>query len=110
MIGGGYSQTATYWAPAGESLYGAQNSFSTPVPMKVRWEDRQEQAVKGDGTTFITKAVVFVPEPVKIGGYLILGDYTEVTDPSMLSDAHEIITIITVPDLRNVATERRALL
>ena len=110
MLGGGYPQKATYWAPAGESLYGAQNAFTAPAILMVRWEDRQQQAVGSNGVTFTTQSVVFIPEAVEVGGYLALGDYSEITDPSMVPDALEIKGIITVPDLRNIVTERRALL
>lgn len=110
MIGRDYSQQATYWAATGESLYGAQNAFGSPVVLLVHWEDRQEQAMDAKGHEFMTQAVVFVPQAVAIGGFLALGDRSSEVDPTALSGAYEIKKLVSIPDIRNVVTERRAFL
>lgn len=110
MIASGYPQQVTYWANTGESLYGAQNAFAAPVLLEGRWEDKQVQAVSQSGVEFVTHAVVFVPQMVTLGGYLALDDQTTSADPTVLPDAYEIKSIVSVPDLRNVVTERRVML
>lgn len=110
MIGSGYPDTVTYWASAGESLYGAQNAFDNPVAIEGRWEERQEQAISPQGTEFVTRAVVFVAQAVTLGSYLAHGDQTANADPTVLSDAYEIKGLSSIPDLRNMVTERKALL
>lgn len=110
MIGRGYRGLVTYWAPTGKNLYGAQNAFVAPVTLAARWEDRQEKVVSAKGVEFVTTAVVFLPQHVDLGGYLAQGDQTSHADPSTLEGAHEIKKLSTIPDLRNVLTERRAYL
>lgn len=102
-----YNQDITYWAPTGESLYGADSVYAAPVHFKGRWEDRQEVARSLSGEEFVTTAVVFVPQAVEGKGVLALGTFTE---NAPVFGSHEIKGLVEVPDLRNVSTERRALL
>lgn len=110
LVSAGYNMDVTYWAPTGDGLYGASNAFEAPVLLKARWEDRQEQAISSNGETFTTQAVVYVPQEVRLEGYLALGNQTTHSSPLDASDAHEIRGLITVPSIRNVVKERRALL
>lgn len=110
MIGSGYPQQVTYWANTGESLYGAQNAFAAPIVIEGRWEDRQEQAIGMNGEEFVTKAVVYVARAIELGSYLAEGDQTSFNDPTIIPGAHEVKSFSSIPDLRNVVTERKALL
>ena len=105
-----YNMDVTYWAPVGDGSYGSSSGFGAPTILKCRWEDRQDQALSQSGEEFTTAAVVYVPVPVEIGGFLSLGDKLAATDPTMLSDAHEIKGLTSIPSIRNVITERKALL
>ena len=75
-----YNQTATYWAPSTLNEYGEQ-SFSAPVTLTVRWEEKTQQYVdKNTGREQISKSVVYTKTDVIENGFLYLGTSSEV-DP-----------------------------
>lgn len=105
----GLKQEVTYWAPGGEDRFGAQ-TFSAPVVIQARWEDRNEEVKTIGGDDIVTQAVVFVDQDLYVGGYLALGDHLAILDPNLTQAASEIQAWASIPDLRNVSTERRAFL
>lgn len=100
----------TYWALTPENAYG-EKGFVTPITFVGHWEDRNEQMRLTSGEDIISKAIVYVPEEVELamGGYLVLGDYSEAADP-LLVGGQEIQTIINIPSMRTSSNERRAIL
>lgn len=102
-------QQATYWPTSPDGFGG--DTFSTPVLIMVRWEDRREKYVSQlDRQEVVSKAVVFVDRDMKIGDYLCLGNYVSNPDPSSLSGAYKIQKFDLVTDLRTVSTMNRAVL
>lgn len=65
-------QTAVYWAPTAEDRYG-RPGFSSPVEIRCRWEDVNEEFVTAQGTNAISFAHVFVDRDLRNGGALWLG-------------------------------------
>lgn len=105
----GLNQEITYWAPGAEDRYGTI-TYGEPTLLRGRWEDRNEEVKTTGGDTIVSRAVVFVDRDLLIGGYLAKGDYSTLSDPTLIASAGEIQVWAAVPDLRNVSTERRAFL
>lgn len=96
------NQTATYWAPGVTDVYG-KRSYSAPVQLQCRWEDRHEMIMDKVGQEAIAKSRVFFAEDLELDGYLFLGcDYSD--DPTAVVGAYEIRQIARVPNLRNLST------
>lgn len=94
-------QTITYWAPASEDRFGGK-TYSAPIPLRGRWEDRAEQLRDDKGQPIVSKSRVYVDTPVLPAGYLKQGEDTAV-DPTQVEGAEEIRVIASVPDLRNLS-------
>ncbi len=103
-----YRQDATYWGSPVPDGFGG-STFTAPVAIKCRWEDKAEQFTSITGEIDVSKAIVFVPEPVKVGGYLLLGT-SIVASPLAVTGAEEIRQIMDIPSLRNASREIRAFL
>jgi hypothetical protein len=103
-----YRQTATYWAAPVSDGYGG-NTFTAPKSLKVRWEEKQEQFTDPEGKINISKAVVWVPSDVTVGGYLMLGSSTQAS-PDVEHESYRIMQFVKTPNLRNNFNERRAFL
>ena len=102
-------QDVTYWAPAAD---GGTNDFGQPntdngVLLKGRWEDKVQQVRTQSGEEITSMATVYVNQDVAVNGFLKLGDFS---GQPLNSDAREIVSYQTIPDLRNLSTERRAYL
>lgn len=100
-------QDITYWAPGAQNVYGHTGS-AAPVLIKGRWQDKIQQIVRPGGEEVTSSAEVFVDRDVAISGFLAVGDHTASLTPT--PEAREIQTYNTVPDLRNLGSERRAYL
>ncbi len=102
-----YFQTATYWAPQG---YGPEGEvFATPSSIACRWEDIAELYLNNAGEQATSRSVIYTDVPLSEGGYLLLGA-SVATDPTSVSGALKIRRTVTIPDLRNVRSEYRAIL
>jgi len=68
-------QTAVYWNLSALEFdnYG-QPIPTTPVEIKVRWEDVGEEFLDAAGTLQLSRAKVYVDRDVKVGGILMLGE------------------------------------
>jgi hypothetical protein len=100
-------QTAIYWPPSLSKFdaYG-QPLSDPPVEISCRWEDVQEEILDPQGTSVVSKAKVYVDRDVELGGVLMLGELSEITDPSnpkANEGAWEIIKFERMPTLK--ATE-----
>lgn len=100
-------QDITYWGPGATNLYG-QGASAAPILIKGRWEDKIQQVATPSGEEVTSSAEVFVDRDVAISGFLARGDHVDSPDP--ISDAREIQSYNTAPDLRNLGSERRAYL
>lgn len=100
-------QDITYWAPTANNEYG-HAGFAAPVLIKGRWQDKVQQVRKPNGEEVTSSAEVFVDRDVADSGYLMLGDQTAQATPP--EGAREIQSYASVPDLRNLDSERKAYL
>lgn len=94
------NQPATFWGPGTDDGLG---SVTYPAPRVltpgVRWEERGEQFSDPEGKEDLSRAVVYTPEPLPVGGWLALGVFTE-ADPKALDGAWKIRQTATIPNLR----------
>ena len=97
----------TYWAVQTDNFGGF--SFTAPVTIKARWEDRVENLITPDGESFISKSKVWVASDVEVGGYLYQGE-SVVADATTLTGAHRIQMFGKIPDIRGTRFERKATL
>lgn len=96
------NQKAVYWAPSGHD--GEEITYSDPVEIDCRWEERSETVKDAMGREFVTRAVVFPLVDVAHLGRLYLGRLYELTadekaDPSSVMTAYEIKRFNKIPDL-----------
>lgn len=102
------TQTATYWAsPVGDGYGG--HTFTAPVTITVRWEERTERFVTPQGDPQFSRAVVTLGQDVTVGGFLYLGTSAE-TDPSSVQSAYRIRAFEKVPNVPGTAYQRTAFL
>lgn len=99
-------QTLCYWGSPVPDGYGG-STFAGAVELSCRWEDKQELFVNPQGKEVLSQAVVYVSQDVDIGGYLYLGEESDLdsdhTNPQIISGAREIRQFGKLPNLR--ATE-----
>ncbi len=108
LVRRGYRQKATYWgSPVPDGTGG--HTYGTPVPIKCRWENKAEQFTNTAGDLDVSKAIIFMPISVEVGGYLLLGE-SIATNPLGVGGAEKIRQIVDIPSLRNASREIRAIL
>lgn len=104
-----YKMDATYWEFLGTDEYGGA-TFKAPVPVKCHWEEKHELYYNQVGDEKISKAIVWVPIDMKVGGYLALTETTQM-DPFQIEDAGEIKGWEKIPDIHGGTDyERKAIL
>jgi len=102
-----YTDDITYWgAPTPDGEGG--ETFAAPVPLKGRWEDRNDEFTTPTGESAVSRATVFLQQDVVVGGYLMLGT-SAAPIPANEANAQEIRAFIKVPAIRHNWYERRAL-
>jgi len=96
-------QTAVYWPLTSVEFDGyGQPVPSTPIEIKVRWEDVCEEFLDANGTMQLSKAKVYVDRDVEVGGILMLGELSSGVDesnPKENDDAWEIRRVEKLPTL-----------
>jgi hypothetical protein len=105
------NQDITYWPRANGQ---ATNDFGhanlgAPILIKGRWEDKTQQIRKPNNDEVVSSAEVLVDRDLELGAYLAKGDRVAL-GAAVPEDAYEIQDFRSTPDLRNLATERRAYL
>jgi hypothetical protein len=90
-------QTATYWAPGPRDMTG-NTSFRAPVTVLCRWQDATELFIDAQGREKTSSAIVYVPEPLALEGYLFLG-VSAAANPKLVAGAKEIRNIAASPNL-----------
>ena len=68
-------QQATYWPKGAPDGFGGY-AYPSPESIRVRWEDKAEIFRDADGSEVTSSAVVYVPRPLQIDGYIVLGTFT----------------------------------
>jgi len=103
-------QTAVYWAlksiESGEVAYDNYGAprLTDPVEISCRWEDITQEYIDPMGTRQVSHSRVYVDRDVNIGGVLMLGELTDVTDlttPKENLGAWEIRQFEKLPNIRN---------
>ena len=72
-------QTAVYWPFESVDGFGIK-VVGSPIEIKVRWEDRNEEFLDSQSETQMSNAVVCVDRDVTLGGILMLGTIADITD------------------------------
>ena len=103
-----HEQDATWWAKGAPDGFGGY-IYATPVPLKVRWEERTELATDEEGNEFVARARVYLSQDMEVDDYLFLGIST-VSDPRTVEGAHRIKDFKKTPDLFNADSEWKVLL
>lgn len=104
----GLNQSITYWAKQAPDGFGGY-SWTAPTTFLGRWETRTELFIDPDGNEKRSRARVFVPQDVEIGGYVYLGT-SAAADPLSVSGAYEIREFRKTPSVDGTVYERHALL
>lgn len=95
-------QTAVYWGTPVSDGYGGR-TFSAPVEILVRWEQRQELFIDASGQETRSNAVIFPSQDVDLGGYLYLGDLDDLGSapvPEDVATAYEIRGFEKIPNIK----------
>ena len=103
-------QTAVWWPLSSAESAGidydnyGQPVVADPVEIDVRWEDVSEEFLDRNGTVQLSRARVYVDRDVEVGGILMLGELTDITDennPKENDNAWEIRRVEKLPNLKN---------
>lgn len=97
-------QKAVYWdlATITHDDYGDPETIAG-VEIDVRWEEATVEFLDINGTTQLSNAIVYADRDLKVGGVLMLGELTDVTDatnPKENTGAFEIKRFDKLPTLR----------
>ena len=101
-------QTAVYWALADSDSGGiayddyGQPQYTDPVELTVRWTNKVMEFITPDGAIQQSQATVTTGSDVSVGGVLMLGEITDITDensPKENDGAWEIKRFDKVPTL-----------
>lgn len=104
------NQTISYWAPSTVDAAG-DITFSAPVEIKGRWEERTELFVTQNGEERRSRGVVYLDRDIVIDGFLMLGSTTASSlDPRDETSAFRILDFRKVPNLKATDYERRAII
>lgn len=107
-------QTAVWWPEASteQDRFG-QPQVTTPVQISVRWEDISEEFIDSNNTRQLSNARVYVDRDVSVGGILMLGKLTDITDavnPKENVNAWEIRRFEKLPNINNTEQLRTVFL
>lgn len=99
-------QTITKWTAGATDIYG-NPTWSSPVTLKGRWEDKQVKTVDFQGNEIISNAIVYVGEDLLLGDYIYLGTSTASSPPAA---AREVRNFSKSPSLDTTKYIRKAIL
>jgi len=99
-------QKAVYWAPTGFDASG-KPEYGSPVEINCRWEDVAKEFIGTDGTTQISRSIVYTDRDVLLGGVLLQGELDSGSD---VNDGTEIKGFDKIPNLRVTEYARMAYL
>ncbi len=103
-----HRQKATYWATGTSDGFGG-HTFTAPISLDVRWEEKNELVINDKGETVVSRARVFVDRDLDLEGYLFLGVSTG-ADPRVVDDTYRILEIRKTPSLDGTTFERKVYL
>ena len=97
---------AVLWPFAARSNDG-EVTVSGPVPIKVRWRQRQSEAMNAQGHTIMLDASVAVGRDVAIDSLMFLGKIQDYNDADGKSDKLIVKTFSKTPDVNGQKFRRR---
>lgn len=110
ILTGKLKQKATWWRVTGGNGFGG-DAVASPILVDCRWEDRQETFIgQIDRRELVSNAVVFLDRDVAVGDYLVLGDQTTQSSPSLVTGVRKIQRYDKISNLRNLDHVRRVIL
>lgn len=65
-------QRLVYWAFTGHNQYG-KGTYATPVVVRCRWEDVQEEVWLPNGTRFVCQSHLYLYSPILLESFVLLG-------------------------------------
>lgn len=86
----------TIWAATGTDGFGGK-TFSSPVSVAGRFEERAERFRTDSGDEIVSKAVIYLEQPVNVGDYVALGEHV---DANPIADSREVRVTQVSPSLR----------
>ena len=95
-------QDAVYWPFSSINQFG-KKSVGTAVPIRVRWDDVSEEFLDGQGERQLSKALVYVDRVMALGGILMKGTTSNITDAVDIKEnanAWEIRRFDEIPDIK----------
>jgi len=105
-------QKAWYWAPSDNALdaFGQPVPKTSPILISCRWQDDQVAYVGTDGTTKISRSIIFPDRVLRLGGYaMLVGTLVRPKlTPEELPDAFELKAIRAIPTLSAKQTLHKA--
>ena len=108
-------QCLVYWAFSARDGYGGA-TFSTPVEIWGRWEDKQKMFTDNLGNQLISSSIVYLSQEVAANDWLFLGGLADIatsidnTNPKNVASAQQIRATTKVPSLRANKFQRIAFL
>ena len=99
-------QDITKWTAGAKDRYGAP-TWSAPVTIKGRWEDKQVKTTNFQGNDIISNSIVYVDVDLSFGDYIYLGISTATSPPAA---AKEVRNFSKIPSLKNKFFQRKAIL
>lgn len=99
-------QTVTHWAITGDGSFSGP-TFAPPATMRARWEHRNELFRTPAGDEEVSRTIAYLESDVDVGDYVIEGDYSDVVDPTTLTQAFRVKQFAKSSDLRNVEVIRK---
>lgn len=97
-------QDATLWAAGTESTSIGRKKVLANIAVKVRWEDREQDALDASGETIRVDALAVVDRDVAIGSLMWLGKRANWT--AATGDLKEVVTFSKVPNLKGTRFRR----
>jgi hypothetical protein len=106
-------QAAVYWAPDTPDDFGLIGA-ATPVDIACRWEDVSEAFITSEGVETTSRAKVYVDRDLLPGGYLYLGQVSDLPDPAAhprtVDGAYMVQSFDKLPNLKATEYLRTAML
>ena len=97
-------QKATYWAAGTTSTSAGQKKVQASIEIKVRWEDKEQDALNAQGETIRVDAVAVVNRDIEVGSIMWLGakrDWTTAT-----GNLKKVISFSKIPNIKGTRFRR----
>lgn len=107
------TQKAVYWGNPVPSGYGNRSTFDSAIEVDCRWKLKQILFHNEQGEQKISHAIVTVNSDLDVGGFLYLGELTDLSsdpNPMDVEGAYEIMGFTKIPSLDGSQFLRKATL